>query len=148
MALTRMKKVYSRLTESYWSLIVSFFRLWVSLQSSTKWFKTASLMVIDTWQKNIALAADASQAYSVSSHLFVFAHLCYSLRPILLFANTDVSTTKMCLDTYILAKSNMDRREYLHLQVQCDLSIIYVLVRLLILYSHTHVVPSSVIMFP
>jgi hypothetical protein len=28
------------------------------------------------------------------------------------FANTDVSTTKMCLDTSILVKSNMDRREY------------------------------------
>jgi hypothetical protein len=36
----------------------------------------------------------------------------YSLRPILLFANTDVSTTKMCLDTSVLAKSNTDRREY------------------------------------
>jgi hypothetical protein len=35
----------------------------------------------------------------------------YSLRPILLFANTDVSTTKMCLDTSILAKSIMGRRE-------------------------------------
>jgi hypothetical protein len=38
--------------------------------------------------------------------------LYYSLRPILLFANTDVSITKMCLDTSILAKSIMDRREY------------------------------------
>jgi hypothetical protein len=36
----------------------------------------------------------------------------YSLRPILLFHNTDVSTTKICLDTSILAKSIMDRREY------------------------------------
>jgi hypothetical protein len=34
----------------------------------------------------------------------------YSLRPILLFANTDVSITKMCLDTSILAKNNMGRR--------------------------------------
>jgi hypothetical protein len=34
------------------------------------------------------------------------------LRPILLFANTDVSTTKMCLDTSILAKIIMGRREY------------------------------------
>jgi hypothetical protein len=33
-------------------------------------------------------------------------------RPILLFANTDVSTTKMCLDTSILVKSNMGQREY------------------------------------
>jgi hypothetical protein len=29
----------------------------------------------------------------------------YSLRPILLFANMDVSTTKMCLDTSTLMKS-------------------------------------------
>jgi hypothetical protein len=38
--------------------------------------------------------------------------LVYSLWPILLFANTDVSITKMCLDTSILAKSIMGRREY------------------------------------
>jgi hypothetical protein len=37
----------------------------------------------------------------------------YSLRPILLFANTDVSTVKICLDTSILAKSIMGRREYI-----------------------------------
>jgi hypothetical protein len=36
----------------------------------------------------------------------------YSLRSILLFSNTDISTTKMCLDTSILAKSIMGRREY------------------------------------
>jgi hypothetical protein len=36
----------------------------------------------------------------------------YSLRPILLFANTDVFITKICLDTTILAKSIMGRREY------------------------------------
>jgi hypothetical protein len=36
----------------------------------------------------------------------------YSLRLILLFANTDVSITKMCLDTSTLAKSIMGRREY------------------------------------
>jgi hypothetical protein len=39
----------------------------------------------------------------------------YSLRSILLFANTDVSTTKMCPDTFTLAKSIMGRREYYHL---------------------------------
>jgi hypothetical protein len=38
--------------------------------------------------------------------------LFYSLRPILLFANMDVPTTKMCPDTSTLAKSIMDRREY------------------------------------
>jgi hypothetical protein len=34
----------------------------------------------------------------------------YSLRPILLSANTNVSITKICLDRSIVAKSNMDRR--------------------------------------
>jgi hypothetical protein len=37
----------------------------------------------------------------------------YFLEPVLFFANTDVSTTKMCLDTSILAKSIMDWREYI-----------------------------------
>jgi hypothetical protein len=36
----------------------------------------------------------------------------YSLRSILLFANTDVSTTKIYLDISILVKSIMGRREY------------------------------------
>jgi hypothetical protein len=40
-----------------------------------------------------------------------FAYILYSLRAILLFANTDVSTTKICLDTSMLAKSIMGRRE-------------------------------------
>jgi hypothetical protein len=35
----------------------------------------------------------------------------YSLRPILLFANMDVSITKMCQDTSILTKSIIDWRE-------------------------------------
>jgi hypothetical protein len=36
----------------------------------------------------------------------------YSLRPILLFVNMNVFTTKMCLNTSILAKSIIGRREY------------------------------------
>jgi hypothetical protein len=36
----------------------------------------------------------------------------YSLRPILLFANIDVSRHILVVDTSILAKSNMGRREY------------------------------------
>jgi hypothetical protein len=36
----------------------------------------------------------------------------YSCQPILLFTNTDVSTTKMYLDTSILEKSIMGRKEY------------------------------------
>jgi hypothetical protein len=39
--------------------------------------------------------------------------LYYFLRSILLVANINVSTTKMFLDISILAKSIMDRREYL-----------------------------------
>jgi hypothetical protein len=42
-----------------------------------------------------------------------YAKFYYSLRPILLFANMDVSTTKMCLDTSTLAKGIMGRREYI-----------------------------------
>jgi hypothetical protein len=34
----------------------------------------------------------------------------YSLQPILLFTNTDVSITKICLDKSKLAKSIIDRR--------------------------------------
>jgi hypothetical protein len=45
-------------------------------------------------------------------HWLHLAEYWYSLRPILLFANTNVSTTKTCLDTSILAKSIMSRREY------------------------------------
>jgi hypothetical protein len=48
--------------------------------------------------------------------LELIMELYYSLRPILLFTYTDVSITKMCLDTSILAKSIMGRREYLIIQ--------------------------------
>jgi hypothetical protein len=34
----------------------------------------------------------------------------YSLQPILPFVNTDLSSTKMCLDTSIFMKGNMGRR--------------------------------------
>jgi hypothetical protein len=40
----------------------------------------------------------------------------YSLQPILLFANMDVSITKMCLDTSILTKIIIGQREYIHYQ--------------------------------
>jgi hypothetical protein len=42
-----------------------------------------------------------------------FSYFFYSLRSILLFANTDVST-KICLNTSTLSKSIMDRREYFY----------------------------------
>jgi hypothetical protein len=35
----------------------------------------------------------------------------YSLRSTILFVNTDVPTIRMCLDTSVLAKSNMGPRE-------------------------------------
>jgi hypothetical protein len=41
----------------------------------------------------------------------------YSLRPILLSANMDLSTIKMCLDMFILAKSIMGRREYMKCRI-------------------------------
>jgi hypothetical protein len=49
---------------------------------------------------------------STSLYYQLISKLLYSLRSILLFANTDVSITKMCLDTSLLAKSIMSRREY------------------------------------
>jgi hypothetical protein len=42
------------------------------------------------------------------SYTSFFQKVYYSLQPILLFTNMDVSTTKMCLDTSILAKSYKD----------------------------------------
>jgi hypothetical protein len=36
----------------------------------------------------------------------------YSLQPIILFANMDVFRHVLVIDTSVLAKSNMDRREY------------------------------------
>jgi hypothetical protein len=42
---------------------------------------------------------------------FVCSVILYFLRPILFFVNTDVSTAKMRLDIFTLAKSIMDRRE-------------------------------------
>jgi hypothetical protein len=50
--------------------------------------------------------------FLVPGILFCGFIISYSLRPILFFANTDVFTTKMCLDISILAKSIMDGREY------------------------------------
>jgi hypothetical protein len=38
--------------------------------------------------------------------------LYYSLRPIILFVNTDVSRHILMIDTSISVKSNMSRREY------------------------------------
>jgi hypothetical protein len=52
--------------------------------------------------KNVYSSVDTSIRTEIS----------YSLRPILLFANTDVSITKMYLDTSILVKSIMGGREY------------------------------------
>jgi hypothetical protein len=46
-------------------------------------------------------------------HVTLILEVKYSLRSILLFTNTDVSTTKICLDTPILAKSIMGRKKYI-----------------------------------
>jgi hypothetical protein len=43
--------------------------------------------------------------------LFVFYKVIYSLRPIILFANMDVSRHILVIDTSVLAKSKMGRRE-------------------------------------
>jgi hypothetical protein len=41
----------------------------------------------------------------------ILLHMFYSLRSIILFININISTTKICLDTSILMKSIMSRRE-------------------------------------
>jgi hypothetical protein len=58
--------------------------------------------------KNLMFDMHSLYSYKLTPIHFLF----YSLGPILLLANTDVSTIKMCLDTSILAKSIMGRREY------------------------------------
>jgi hypothetical protein len=40
------------------------------------------------------------------------AEIYYSLRPIILFANADVSRHILVIDTSVFVKSNMGRREY------------------------------------
>jgi hypothetical protein len=47
----------------------------------------------------------------MAGHNVLDAILFYSLRPIILFANTDVSRHILVIDTSVLAKSNMGRRE-------------------------------------
>jgi hypothetical protein len=42
----------------------------------------------------------------------VYVQVFYSLQSILPFANMNVSSTKMCLDTSVFVKDNMSRREY------------------------------------
>jgi hypothetical protein len=44
----------------------------------------------------------------------------YSLRSIILFANTNVSRHILVVDTSILAKSNMGRREYLFRRARAE----------------------------
>jgi hypothetical protein len=46
------------------------------------------------------------------SPLVRFSNMLYSLRPIILFAKVDIFRHILVVDTYILAKSNMGRREY------------------------------------
>jgi hypothetical protein len=47
----------------------------------------------------------------------------YSLRPIVLFANIDVSRHILVLDTSVLAKSNMGRREFFCISRMSDIII-------------------------
>jgi hypothetical protein len=48
------------------------------------------------------------------------SHLSYSLRLIILFVNIDVSKHILVIDTSVLVKSNMERKEYLILHcVHC-----------------------------
>jgi hypothetical protein len=56
---------------------------------------------------------------SLSTPVTKLRHVMYSLRPISLFTNTDVSIIKICLDPSILTKSIMDWREYLKTEKYC-----------------------------
>jgi hypothetical protein len=56
------------------------------------------------------LAAVCSLSYIFSGFV---PYISYSLRSILLFANVVVSKHILVVDTSVLVKSNMDRREYL-----------------------------------
>jgi hypothetical protein len=56
---------------------------------------------------------DGRHAYMVWNNLeCVVEKITYSLRPIILFANMNVSRHILVVDISVLAKSNMDRREY------------------------------------
>jgi hypothetical protein len=44
-------------------------------------------------------------------HLARFTHFMYSLRPIILFGNTNISRHILVIDISVFAKSNMGRRE-------------------------------------
>jgi hypothetical protein len=57
--------------------------------------------------------------FSPSCDFFFFFQKSYPLRPIILFANIDVSRYILVIDIFVLAKSNMDRREY------CDWQLLY-----------------------
>jgi hypothetical protein len=48
----------------------------------------------------------------VESQILLNSDIYYSLRPIILFANTDVSRHILVVDTSVFMKSNMGRREY------------------------------------
>jgi hypothetical protein len=85
-------------------------------QSHFQWIKGVALDVFiffitalecfDSWRMHIFVYQKCAYKEIASCKKLYF------LRLILLFANTDVSTTKMCLDISILAKSIMSQREY------------------------------------
>jgi hypothetical protein len=84
-------------------------------------FVQASLFCIAHFLSDCACALTLqSKIFGPLNLAYVFTLLfMYSLRPILLFSKTDVSITKICLDTSILAKSIMGRREYFILMKRC-----------------------------
>jgi hypothetical protein len=89
----------------------TFWGRWLETMTATTWRCYMCLtMLMPTLWSDLMLHNWYTNQWSSS---FNATETCYSLRSILLFVNTDVSTTKMCLDTSILAKSIMGRREYL-----------------------------------
>jgi hypothetical protein len=61
----------------------------------------------------------------------------YSLRPILLFANIDVSRHILVVDTSILAKCIMDRREY-YKMILCIVGVVSYTEYMILVYDTFH----------
>jgi hypothetical protein len=82
------------------------------------WWGWHVQIFVNSWYVQIGLAINwTSDTLRIRSSFVQFMHvekkdnIQYSLRPIILFANIDVSRHILVIDTSVFAKSNMDRRE-------------------------------------
>jgi hypothetical protein len=79
--------------------------LWIP-RAKRAWWSALTLLLLLMWVRG------GRNLDSCKSPNVLERQKLYSLRSIILFANTDISITKMCLNTTRLAKSIMGRREY------------------------------------